>query len=424
MPAKAGSSERARRTPDKRLTPDERLARLREAPVPLTLAVVLGILTAAGPISTDAYLPAFPTMEHALHAPAGAAQLTLAAWFAGLACGQIVQGPWSDRHGRRLPLIAGAILFTVASAGCALAPSIPVMCVFRFLAAFGASASAVVPRAVVRDLRDGHEARRLMAQLMLVMGVVPILAPSIGGLMLTVANWRFIFWMTVGFGLVSVGLAWRVLPETLPPSRRIRVRLVDQITRYIQIAIDRAFITNALVGCMAMFALFAYLGGSPAAYVQEYRLTPAEYALAFSVNAAVFIGSAQVAVPLTQRFGVAFVVRHGTTYLIGATLFLLLVACTGIGHLPLLMVAIGLCLAGIGAIAPVAPVAALSRHAAHAGSASALLGTLQYALGASAAFAVGALDDGTARPLAGMMVVGALGAKLAFTLRPTEGKQE
>ena len=392
--------------------------------MPLYLAVVLGILTASSPISTDAYLPAFPTMEHALHASPGSAQLTLAAWFAGLACGQIVQGPWSDRHGRRLPLIAGAILFTIASAGCALSPTIPVMCVFRFLAAFGASASAVVPRAVVRDLRDGHEARRLMAQLMLVTGVVPILAPSIGGLMLMVASWRTIFWMAVVFGLVSVGLAWRVLPETLPPSRRIRVRPVDQITRYIEIAIDRTFITNALVGCMALFALFAYLGGSPAAYVQQYRLSPAEYALAFSVNSVVFIGSAQITVPLTKRFGVAAVIRHGSTYLICATLFLLLVACTRIGHLPLLMVAIGLCLAGIGIIAPISPVAALSRHAAHAGSASALLGTLQFTLGASAAFAVGALDDGTARPLAGMMVVGALGAKLAFTLRPKGGTQE
>lgn len=423
MPAKAGSSER-RPGERRKLTPDERLARLREAPVPLYLAVVLGILTAAGPISTDAYLPAFPTMERALHAAAGSAQLTLAAWFVGLACGQIVQGPWSDRHGRRIPLIAGTILFTLASAGCALSPSISVMCAFRFLAAFGASAAAVVPRAVVRDLRDGHEARRLMAQLMLVMGVVPILAPSIGGLMLTVANWRYIFWMAVGFGVVSIAIAWRVLPETLPPSRRIRVRPVDQITRYIQIAIDRTFVTNALVGCMALFALFSYLGGSPAAYVQQYHLSPAEYALAFSVNAAVFIGSAQVAVPLTQRLGVATVVRHGTTYLIGATLFLLLVAMTGIGHLPLLMVAIGLCLAGIGTIAPIAPVAALSRHAAHAGSASALLGTLQFSLGASAAFAVGALDDGTARPLAGMMVVGALGAKLAFRLRPKGAPQE
>ncbi len=417
MPASTGSSEQSPAA-TRRLTPDERLARLREGPIPITLAVVLGILTAAGPISTDAYLPAFPTIERSLHAVAGSAQLTLAAWFAGLACGQILQGPLSDRHGRRVPLIAGGILFTLASAGCALAPSIPVMCVFRFLAAFGASASTVVPRAVVRDLRDGHEARRLMAQLMLVMGVVPILAPSIGGLMLTVASWRYIFWMATLFGLVSVVLAWRVLPETLPPSRRIRVRPVDQITRYIEIALDRTFITNALVGGMAMFALFSYLGGSPVAYVREYGLSPAEYALAFSANAFVFIGSAQVTVPLTQRFGVETVLRRGTTYLICATLFLLLVALTNLGHLPLLLVAIGLCLAGMGVTVPIAPVAALSRHAAHAGSASALLGTMQFVLGAIAAFAVGELDDGTARPLAGMMVLGALGAKTAFLLRP------
>ncbi len=407
-----------------KITPADRLARLREGPVPLHLAVALGILTAAGPISTDAYLPAFPVMERSLHAAAGSAQLTLATWFAGLACGQIVQGPLSDRHGRRAPLLAGSVVFTLASIGCALATSIGSMCVFRFLAALGASASAVVPRAVVRDLRDGHEARRLMAQLMLVMGVVPIFAPSIGGVLLTVANWRLIFWMTAAFGLVSFVLAARVLPETLPPERRLRVRLFDQVARYVTIATDRSFITNGLVGGLAMFSLFAYLGGSPAAYVRQYGLSPAQYAIAFSVNAFVFIGAAQATVPLTHRFGVERVVRAGTSYLVGMTMVLFLVTLTGIGHLPLLVVAIGFSLVGLGVIAPLTPVAALSRHGSHAGSASALLGTIQYVLGALAAFLVGALEDGTARPFAAMMVLGALCAKGIFFLRPQGAAHE
>ena len=411
MPVPAGSSKPASPAAD-------RLARLRAGPIPLHLAVVLGILTAAGPISLDAYLPAFPAMERSLHASGGAAQLTLAAWFAGLACGQIVQGPLSDRHGRRAPLIGGGIVFTVASAGCALAPSIDVMCVFRFLAALGASASAVVPRAVVRDLRDGHEARRLMAQLMLVMGVVPILAPSFGGLMLTVTSWRVIFWIATAYGVLALFLTVRVLPETLPPADRIHIRPIDQVIRYVTIALDRTFVTNALIGCMALFALFAYLGGSPAAYVREYHLTPPEYALAFSINAFVFIGAAQVSVPLTARFGPDAVLRHGTSYLLGASLLLLAVALGRIGGLPLLVFAIGLNMFGMGVVVPIAPVAALSRHGKQAGSASALLGTLQFLLGALAAFAVGALDDGTARPLAGMMVLGAAGAKVAHALRP------
>ena len=396
----------------------ERLARLRAGPIPLYLAVTLGVLTAAGPISTDAYLPAFPVMERSLHAAVGNAQLTLAAWFAGLACGQIVQGPLSDRNGRRVPLIVGSVLFTLASAGCALATSIGSMCVFRFLAACGASAAAVVPRAVVRDLRDGHEARRLMAQLMLVMGVVPILAPSIGGVLLTIANWRFIFWMMTLFGVVSLVLAVRVLPETLPPDRRIKVRPLDQLVRYVTIGTDRSFITNGLVGGLSTFSLFAYLSGSPAAYVRQYGLTPGQYAIAFSANALVFIGAAQVTVPLTQRLGVERVVASGTTYLVGATMFLFIVTLTGVGHLPMLMVSIGLCLAGLGVVAPLTPVAALSRHGSHAGSASALLGTLQYLLGALAASLVGALEDGTARPFAAMMVLGALCAKGIFFLRP------
>lgn len=407
MPAPTGSSER-----------EAALARLRDGPIPRFLPILLGFLTAAGPLSTDAYLPAFPAIEASLHAARGSAQLTLAAWFAGLAVGQIVQGPLSDRFGRRAPVVAGTLLFTLASVGCAASPGIAVMCVFRFLAAFGASASAVVPRAVVRDLRDGHEARRLMAQLILVMGAVPILAPSLGGLLLTVASWRAIFWLAAAYGLGAALCAWRLLPETLPPERRVRVRIGDQLVRYWAIGRERSFLAHSLLGGMALFSLFAYLGGSPVAYVREYGLTPAQYALAFSANAAVYIGAAQFTVPLAARFGVAAVLRVGTSCLLAAALVLLAVALTGAGGLAGLLVGIGLNMACMGAITPIAPVAALSPHAAHAGSASALLGTLQFVLGALAAFAVGMLDDGTAVPLAGMMLLGAFGAKVASLFRP------
>jgi DHA1 family bicyclomycin/chloramphenicol resistance-like MFS transporter len=379
---------------------------------------MLGFLTAVGPISTDAYLPAFPTMEHALHGIAGSAQITLATWFAGLAVGQIVQGPMCDAFGRRMPLLFGTVLFTAASAGCAVAWSIPSMSVFRFLAALGASASMVVPRAIVRDLRDGHEARRLMAQLILVMGAVPILAPSLGGLLLIVASWRVIFWLAAFYGVVAFVLVWRLLPDTLAAEMRIRVDLTTQITRYAGIITERGFITNVGIGGMALFGLFAYLGGSPTAYVHQYGLTPAQYALAFSANAAVYIGSAQLGVPLAARFGVNGLLRFGSTLFIVASAMLLAVAITGMGGLPALMLAIAGNMVCMGILGPLAPVAALARHANHAGSASALLGTLQFMLGALAATLVGAFDDGTARPFAALLVVGAICAKIAERLRP------
>ncbi len=393
---------------------------LRRGPIPVWLPVLLGFLTAVGPLSTDAYLPAFPAIQQALHGGSGSAQITLATWFAGLAVGQIVQGPLCDRFGRRMPLLLGTVLFTAASAGCATAGSILSLSIFRFLAALGASASMVVPRAIVRDLRDGHEARRLMAQLILVMGAVPILAPSLGGVLLVVASWRVIFWIAVAYGVLAFVAVWRLLPDTLAAELRIRVDLVTQITRYAGIFVERGFITNVGIGGMALFGLFAYLGGSPAAYVHQYGLTPAQYALAFSANAAVYIGSAQLGVPLTARFGVDATLRFGATLFVFTSALLLGIALSGVGGLPALLAAIGCNMVCMGLLGPVAPTAALSRHAAHAGSASALLGTLQFLLGAGASTLVGVLDDGTARPLAALMVVGAICAKLAERLRPKE----
>src|SRR5579859_2800345 len=158
-------------------------------PFPVWLPALLGLLSAVGPISTDMYLPAFPAIEAALGGRPGTAQVTLATWFLGLAVGQITQGSLSDRFGRRGPLIVGTGLFTVASIGCALAPDLATLSAMRLLAAIGGSASMVVPRAIVRDLSDGHAAARMMSRLVLVMGVAPILAPTLGGFVLATLGW-------------------------------------------------------------------------------------------------------------------------------------------------------------------------------------------------------------------------------------------
>src|SRR5580704_17567487 len=195
------------------------------------LPALLGFLIAVGPAATDMYLPAFPAVEASFHSAPGTAQLTLASWFAGLAVGQITQGSVSDRFGRRLPLLFGTAGFTLACVGCALAPSIGWLALFRAVAAFAASASMVIPRAVVRDLADGHAAAILMSRLMLVMGAAPILAPSIGGLVLLFAHWRFIFVILAVYGATACALVWRFLPETLGPDRRIRLNLGEQLVR-------------------------------------------------------------------------------------------------------------------------------------------------------------------------------------------------
>ena len=218
--------------------------------------------------------------------------------------------------------------------------------------------------------------------------------------------------------MLAFAFVWRLLPDTLAAELRIRVDLTTQITRYGSILKERGFISHVGIGGMALFGLFAYLGGSPVAYVHQYGLTPAEYALAFSANAAVYIGSAQLGVPLAGRLGVSGLLRAAATLFVVTSALLLATAMTGMGGLPMLMGAIACNMVCMGILGPLAPVGALARHAGHAGSASALLGTLQFLLGAIASWLVGALDDGTARPLAILMVLGAVAAKIAERLRP------
>ncbi len=379
--------------------------------------MLLGFLTAVGPLSTDMYLPAFPAIEASYHAPVGTAQITLASWFAGLAVGQITQGTLTDRYGRRAPLMLGLAIYTLASAGCALAPTLTILTLLRAVAAFAGSASMVIPRAMVRDLADGHAAAKLISQLMLVMGVAPILAPSIGGALLSVASWQMIFWFATAHGAVSLLLVWRALPETLPPNRRIRLGLAGILTRYGNILRERNFAVHAAIGGFALSGLFTYLGGSPPVYEQLFGLTPPQYGLLFGIGAAGFIGGAQVNPWLLPRFGARRVLRAASWVYLAATVVLTFDAFTGFGRLLGVFLPILTSLFMLGMVSPNATVAALSRHSAHAGSASALMGTLQFILAAIAGTLIGLLSDDTARPMALMMLASAALALVAEAFR-------
>ena len=390
---------------------------------PAWLPVLLGVLTAVGPLSTDMYLPAFPAIEASLGGQPGTAQITLATWFAGLAVGQLTQGSLSDRFGRRGPLILGTALYTLASAGCALAPDLLTLSVLRFVAAVGGSASMVIPRAVVRDLADGHAAAHRMSRLMLVMGVAPILAPTLGGLVLEVAPWHVIFWLMVAYGAVCCGLVWRFLPDTLEPSRRIRLGAAGLVARYAGVLRDRVFLAYALMGGFGMFGMFAYIGGSPPVLIQRYAFTPAQYGMLFGCSAGAFILSSQINPRLLPRFGSARVIRAGVSAYFAAAATLLGCALLQVGGVFGVVLPVVVAMGSMGFVMPNAAVGALSRHAGQAGSASAMMGTLQFCLAAASGVLVGALSDGTARPMAAMMLAGAVGTVVADRLRPKIGSE-
>ncbi len=377
------------------------------------LPLLLGFLTAAGPLSTDMYLPAFPAIEAAFGVPQGSAQITLATWFAGLAVGQITQGTLADRFGRRGPLMCGLVVYTLASAGCALAPSLGVLMACRAVAAFGGSASMVLPRAVVRDLAEGHAAAKLMSQLMLVMGAAPILAPGLGGAMLGFANWHAIFWFAAAHGLVSLLLVWRLLPETLPRERRVRLGLGGLLVRYGRILRERTFVVNASIGSFAMFGLFAYISGSPPVYIGRYGLSAAACGLLVGLCSGGFIAGSQLNPRLIARYGMGRSLRWAVRGFLVAALALTVLSFAGGLGLWSVVGPIMLATTSMGLVLPSATVGALSRQAANAGSASAVMGTLQFILAAIAGSAVGALTDGTARPMAALMLVGALCATYA-----------
>jgi DHA1 family bicyclomycin/chloramphenicol resistance-like MFS transporter len=388
--------------------------------IPGWLPILLGFLQAVGPVSTDMYLPAFPAIEASFHAPDGSAQITLGTWVLGIALGQLVQGSLSDRFGRRGPLLVGTVIYTVGAVGCALAPSIAVMSAWRFLAALGASASMVIPRAIVRDISEGHEAARLLSRLILVLGAAPILAPTLGGLVLQAGSWRAIFWINAGYGaLALMAAAWK-LPDTLPQAHRIPIHAQAMLARYLHILRERAFFTHTLMMSSYAFALFAYLGGSPAVFIDHYRFSPSQYGLVFGGVAGLYILCSQLNMRLVRRFDIDGTLHRVSSLYLGMALVLLGLALADVRAIWFILVlALTHCLNGF--LVPTATVGALRHHGGQAGSASAMMGMMQFAIGASGGFVVGWLTNGTGVPMAGLMVLGAVVAKIADMCRPRAG---
>jgi len=375
------------------------------------IVLVLGFLTALGPLTIDMYLPSLPTITTDLHASAAAVQLTLTGTLVGLAFGQLLVGPLSDAMGRRLPLLGGIAVHVVASVLCVIAPNLAVLGTLRVLQGLGAAAAAVVAMAIVRDLFDGLAAARLFSRLMLVVGVAPILAPTVGGLVLNWTSWRGVFVVLTVVGMAILAASALVLPETLPVSRRRSGGLVGTVRDYGKLFKDRVYVGLILVAGLAMAALFAYVSGSSFVFQDEYGMSEQQFALIFAGGAVGLIGATQFNVRLLRRWTPQQILGGALLAGLGFGLVLLILAATKIGGLAGILIPLWLVLAMVGLAMPNAPALALSRHGEAAGTAAALLGAVQFGVGALAA------------PLVGMLGVGAIamaivvfGGMLAATL--------
>ncbi|MFE9657402.1 multidrug effflux MFS transporter [Micromonospora sp. NPDC006431] len=373
----------------------------------LRLVLVLGSLIAIGPLTIDMYLPALPAITTDLHTTSAAVQLTLTGTLAGLALGQLLIGPLSDAVGRRKPLLAGIALHIVASMLCAIAPNIGIVGTLRVLQGLGVAASSVVAMAVVRDLFSGAAFAQLFSRLMLVMGVAPILAPTLGSGLLRWSDWRGVFVALAVFGVLLVTVAAFGLAETLPPERRRRGGLAATGRDYLALLRDRTFVGLVLVAGLAMAALFAYVAGSSFVFQQQYGLDEQQFGIAFGAGAVGLITATQLNVRLLRRYSPQRILVTALGVGTAAGLVLLAVAATGFGGLAAILASLWVVLAAAGLAMPNAPALALSRHGEAAGTAAALLGAVQFGVGALAAPLVGGLGTGSvamAAVVAGGMV--------------------
>jgi DHA1 family bicyclomycin/chloramphenicol resistance-like MFS transporter len=367
------------------------------------MVLILGALTAFSSMSIDMYLPAFPQIARDLGVPLGTVQLSISAFLFGSAVGQLFYGPLADRWGRRRPLLCGLALYVVSAVGCACVHTGEGLLFWRVVMAVGGGAGMVIARAVVRDLYDTAEAARMFSLLMLVMGAAPILAPIAGGQLLLITGWRGIFGFLGVFGLISLVAAAAGLPESLPAERRIRRNFTEMTAIYGHLLRNRHFVRYAItLGCVAGIN-FAYISGAPYLFIELHGVSPQQFGLFFGANAFGLIGASQVNRRLLRRFSAQRILNAALTVNSVAAFLLTVAGMTGFGGFPAQVILIFVCLSMTGLLYPNVTALALAPFDKAAGSASALLGTIQYTLGATAGALVGMFHNGTAVPMTATM---------------------
>jgi len=381
---------------------------------PWRLVLLLGAIIAFPPMAIDMYLPALPTIGTALRSSPEAAQQTVSAFFAGLAIGQFFYGSASDRLGRRGPLLTGIALFVLASALCAVATTMPMLLLGRVLQALGACGGIVISRAIVRDRFDHNHSAQVLSQLMLVMGLAPILAPLLGGWVLLVAGWRAIFWVLVAFG-VAVGIAaFFLLPESRSDATAQRARAENPVGAYFRLLGQRRMIGYMLGGCLNSACLFTYIAASPGLLMGTYGVPVSQFGWFFGANAAGLIGASQLNRILLRRHTSDQVLAVLGVIAVIAAVALAIAAFTGLGGMWGVLVPLFFALASYGIMTGNTSAGALSVDPHRAGSASAIMGGASFGAGAAVSAITALFHDNSARPLACAFVICMTGSVLAI----------
>lgn len=378
--------------------------------------VILGALSAFGALSTDMYLPALPALTRDFATDQLGTQLTLATFFIGFASGQAFFGPIADRFGRKRPLFVGLLLYVLSSVGCALAPSIGALAAMRLVQGIGACSGVVIARAIVRDLFPPQETPHIFASLMLVMGVAPILAPLVGGYLFALAGWQAIFWVLAAIGAAVLVASARQLPESHRPGAGDTLALGAVLARYRALLKDRRYLGYALVTGISFAGMFAYIAGSPFVFINIYHVPAHSFGWVFGLNALGLIGFSQLNRVLHRFLDTFGLLRAALGMQAVAGLVLLATSATGFGGMIGVMVPLFVYVSCVGLVAPNATALAMAPHARNAGSASALLGTLQFAIASLAAIAVGSIEVVSALPMGAVICASGLLAVVVLVL--------
>lgn len=379
--------------------------------------ILLGSIIAIGPMSIDLYLPAFPELTRSFDVSESMVQLTLTGFLVGLAIGQLIVGPLSDAVGRRRPLLVGMIAYAVASVLCALAPTIELLAAGRFLQGLVGSTGSVLALALVRDLVDGPMVARVISRLILVIGIAPVLAPTLGGILLPVTGWRGIFVTLAIFGAIMAVVVAVFVKETLPAERRNREGITGSLRSYRTVITDKWYVAYASISVLGFVMIFGYVSGAPFAYQEVYGVSPQVFGFLFGGTAIGMVVASQVNARLVLRIPPLRVLARTVPVTAIAGLVLVLTQTTGAFGIVGLAVPMAVVVGSFGLILPNAGALALNRHPESAGTAASLVGTGQFAIGGFVGPLIGAAGGGTSPvPMAVLIAAAALGLTVLATL--------
>ncbi len=376
---------------------------------------IFGFLSAIAPLSIDIYLPALPMLRQALAADEAQTLFTLSAFFVGFGAGQLFLGPLSDRFGRKRPLLAGLIVYTIASVACARATSMPDLVLWRFVQAFGGSIVPSVVQAMVRDLYDRNQGARILSLNMLTTASAPVVAPLIGGQILLWLDWRAIFWVLVGFGALSI-LAALSLPETLGRSRRNEARPLAMLIGYLELLRNGRYVGYVTCSTLYFCCLFAFIAGSPFVYIEYFGVPPQYFGFLFGVNMLGMIGATFINSRIVVRRGADRLLRIACWIGAAGGLVLLVTGELGVGAVVGIALPLFVVLSLLTVVASNAISGALAVFPNRAGAAAALAGALQFGAAALTSAGVGWFADGTPRPMVAIICAGAVAALAANLL--------